>query len=52
MKPTKVYYQCEECGAEFYRTVKEVLIDDAATCKTKSAAHGQHFFNGQLTMEN
>jgi hypothetical protein len=32
MKPTKVYYQCEECGAEFYRNVKEVLIDDAEDC--------------------
>lgn len=32
MKPTKVFYECEECGAEFYRNVEEILIDDEADC--------------------
>ncbi len=32
MKPVKVTYLCEECGALFERAVAEVLIDDEAHC--------------------
>ena len=33
MRPVKIVYLCEECGREFSRDVREVVVDSADHCE-------------------
>lgn len=37
MKPKYIVYECENCGALFYRDVLNVLEDDGAHCDVEVA---------------